>query len=205
MQTNAFQLNAFQQDGLPAGQYSLVCETGVFLLTGNAANLTVSRTLALESGSFALSGQAATLTARRVLTAETGVFALSGQDVTFVAPAKLTAETGYFSFDGQSARFVYTPVQTQTSGGFLVSTLSERRRLRKEEEQAHKRVEEAIGVSAPLPADVGIPAQRRIAGRITKAALIGEIKKPAEGPDYIGIGRKRHEDRMREEEELLLL
>lgn len=108
MQSNAFQLNAFQQDGLPTGSYTLLAETGVFTLTGVAAGLRVARLLTAQTATYSLTGQSVGLLARRYLAAGTGTYTLTGQDATIRAPYRLTAETGVFTLTGRDATLTYS-------------------------------------------------------------------------------------------------
>jgi hypothetical protein len=94
--------------------YTLTAVTGTFTLTGQSANLVVSRKLAAATGSFLLTGQAANLVVSRKLVAATGSFALTGQAANLVVSRKLTAATGVFAFTGNAANLVYTPVSSAT-------------------------------------------------------------------------------------------
>lgn len=147
----AFSEAPFSADRVSAGgggpTYTLTAATGSFTLTGQAANLVVSRKLTAATGSFTLTGQSTNLKVSRnlvagtgtfsltgisanlvytpvsgatyTLTAQTGVFNLTGQAAAFKVSRKLTAETGSFVFGGYPVVFSYSGdvVPTQTKGG----------------------------------------------------------------------------------------
>lgn len=94
--------------------YTLTAATGSFTLTGQSANLVVSRKLVAATGSFALTGQAATLKVSRNLIAETGSYLLTGQSANLQVSRKLVAGTGSFSLTGVAVNLVYTPVSSAT-------------------------------------------------------------------------------------------
>ena len=94
--------------------YTLTAATGSFTLTGQSANLVVSRKLTATTGSFALTGQSANLVVSRKLTTETGTFTLTGQSTNLKVSRKLVAGTETFSLTGISANLVYTPVSGAT-------------------------------------------------------------------------------------------
>ena len=111
----AFSEAPFSADQVAAGgggpTYTLTCATGSFTLTGQSANLVVSRKLTAATGSFALTGQSANLQVSRKLVADTGAFSLTGIAVNLVytpvssATYTLTAQTGVFNLTGQAAAF----------------------------------------------------------------------------------------------------
>lgn len=108
MQTDAFQLNAFQQDGVAAGARTLLADVGTYSVTGIDAGLIAARKLTAEVGTFALTGQAANLVVGRVLVAETGFFTLTGQDAGLRGPYRLTAETATYTLTGVDAALTYS-------------------------------------------------------------------------------------------------
>jgi len=108
-----------------AASYSLAAETGSFTLTGQTAELTVSRVLIAETGAFSFTGQAADLTVSRALSADTGTFSLSGQDAaltyTPLGAYSLTAETGSFALTGQAANLTVSRVLSADTGTFSLT------------------------------------------------------------------------------------
>lgn len=104
--------------------YTLTAATGTFTLTGQAANLVVSRKLTTATGSFTLTGQSANLKVSRKLTAATGTFSLTGISANLVytpvsgATYTLTAQTGVFNLTGQAAAFKVSRKLTAGTGVF---------------------------------------------------------------------------------------
>lgn len=99
--------------------------------------------------------------------------------------------------------------EERPSGGYIdYGTLRERRRLRKQAEEAHERVEEGAGAEAlpkPDPIVDYVPQVPRIQGRITRQMLIGRVQSadPELGIEQIALRSRRK--RQQEDEELLLL
>jgi hypothetical protein len=101
--------------------YTLDCEAGAYVISGQDATLNGVFSLDCEAGSYSLAGQDATLTGAFSLDCEAGSYALTGQDLSFdYVPAGGTAYTldcdaGAYTIDGQELSFDY--VSTQTGAG----------------------------------------------------------------------------------------
>jgi hypothetical protein len=108
-----------------SASYSLDAETGSFTLTGQTAELTVSRSLQADTGSFTLTGQDAAFSLGRSLAAETGAFSLTGQAADLAVSRALSADTGAFTLSGQDATLTYTPLGayslTAETGSFALT------------------------------------------------------------------------------------
>lgn len=83
----------------PPTNYSLDCESGTYTLTGQSADLSVSRSLDCLAGSYTLTGQDADL-----------VYSPAG-GVSYT----LDCEHGVYSLTGQNATLTYTPASTGKS------------------------------------------------------------------------------------------
>lgn len=109
----AFSEAPFSADRVAAGgggpTYTLTAATGSFTLTGQSANLVVSRKLSAATGTYTLTGNAANLVVSRKLVAETGAYTLTGIAANLVytpvsgATYTLTAQTGVFTLTGIAA------------------------------------------------------------------------------------------------------
>lgn len=153
-------------------------------ITGNAAIGAVGAIAA--SASVALAGNQSQGSA--------GVMSLGGD---------VTVQLVGVSANGYAGSLSIQQAESAFSGGYLVNTASERRRLKREEEAAHARVEQGMG-AVNLPAPSEAPDQRRIAGTITRRQLIGQVSLNTDSsPEIDAIARRQK--RRREEEELLLM
>lgn len=101
----------------------LTASTAAFVFTGNSVNLIVSRKLSATSGSFSLSGNNASLIVARVLSANSGSFILTGNDANLrlIGSFILIAQSGTFLINGNSVELIITnpiPTNVQTGDGF---------------------------------------------------------------------------------------
>lgn len=92
--------------------YTLTADTGSFALTGQAAGLTVARTIAPAVGAFTLTGQSASLLATRTISVSAGAFTLTGQDAGLLAARLMAPAVGAFALTGPDVAFVYAPAGT---------------------------------------------------------------------------------------------
>jgi hypothetical protein len=60
--------------------YTLICDSGAYTYTGQAATLLVTRFLVCEPGAYVYTGQDATLHLARLLVCEPGAYVYTGQD-----------------------------------------------------------------------------------------------------------------------------
>jgi len=134
--------------------YTLTAATGTFTLTGQSANLKVSRKLTAATGTFSLTGISANLVytpvsgATYTLTAQTGVFNPTGQAAAFKVSRKLTAGTGVFYFVGNAANFYPGGViPTTTKGGAGKGknlTLKQKKKLKQVVNQEWLKAEQTV-------------------------------------------------------------
>lgn len=89
--------------------YTLVADSGAFVLTGTAATLRVARKITASSGTFALTGTAAALRAARKMTAVSGAFTLTGTAAGLRAARTIVAGSGSFALTGSDATLTYVP------------------------------------------------------------------------------------------------
>lgn len=100
-QSGAFQDDAFQIDAAPSTNYTLTCNAGSYVVTGQSAVLLRTKLVAAQAGAYAVSGVNAGLNVGKVLTASAGSYAITGQNATItrtggVVGYTLTAQTGSY-------------------------------------------------------------------------------------------------------------
>lgn len=88
--------------------YFLEAESGSFILTGNDADLLLSRKLIAESSAFTLTGNDAGLFRNYLLGCESGAFTLTGQDISLFVHLKLLVANGSFALTGNDIIFTYS-------------------------------------------------------------------------------------------------
>jgi len=98
-----------------AVNYTLVCASGSYVYTGQAATLGLARKLSLAVGAYVYTGQAATLTVARRLALDAGAYIYVGNDATLdYVPGgvdyTLVCEAGAYVYTGQDATLNYQPV-----------------------------------------------------------------------------------------------
>ena len=104
-----------QRGGGSPVNYTLVCASGSYVYTGQAATLTLARKLSLAAGAYVYTGQAATLAVARKLALDAGAYTYTGQDATLTYVAggvdyTLECEPGAYLYTGQDAILDYQPV-----------------------------------------------------------------------------------------------
>lgn len=92
-----------QRASLVSSAYILAGDTGVFLLTGNAATVTVAHLLSSATGSFTLTGNAVTMRRGYELGSATGAFVLTGNAATLGHGYRLNGAAGAFTLTGKAA------------------------------------------------------------------------------------------------------
>lgn len=90
------------------GSYIISCETGVYTLTGQNANLKKSKLLTAQSGSYSLVGNDATLLKSKRIVAQSGAYSFTGNNanLTWTGTGNaytLTCLTGIYNLVGQDA------------------------------------------------------------------------------------------------------
>lgn len=96
-------LLALTGGGGGAVNYTLVCASGSYTYTGQAANLTVARRLALSAGAYTYAGQTANLTVDRRLSLAAGAYSYAGQEATLGLERKLALSAGAYAYSGVAA------------------------------------------------------------------------------------------------------
>ena len=104
----------------PSGA-TLTADAGSFALTGVAAGLGLTRTIAGDVGSCALTGNATGLTTSRVLTASAGAFTQTGVDAGLSAGNNLTASAQSFALSGIAAGLLRQSTLTASGGSFTLT------------------------------------------------------------------------------------
>jgi hypothetical protein len=111
---------AFVWDGEPSfSDFEITGEYGDFVMTGNDATLIATRGIVCESGVFAMTGSDSDL---RVLTEQTlipepGIYVMTGSDVTFTRPRTLEASGTAFEMTGYEIPLIYTNERGQEFEG----------------------------------------------------------------------------------------
>lgn len=93
--------------GTTTNNVVLNAETGVYNLTGAAADLTATRTLSADSGAYNLTGSAATLEKTIPLDAASGSYSLTGSSATLAKELNLSADSGSYNVTGFAADLTY--------------------------------------------------------------------------------------------------
>ena len=146
--------------------------TGAYVYTGQAATLTVARRLALDAGAYVYTGQAASLTVARKLALDAGAYAYVGQDATLTyvpGAAKidyvLACAAGAYVYTGQDATLTYRAGVTVPLGGHFAFDEKKRgKRWKKEKEERDQRREVLVAAFSGLPAEVKPVAVEAITG-----------------------------------------
>ena len=89
--------------------YSLTCDAGAYVLSGQAATLTRGYSLACDAGAYTLTGQDATLIYGHQLALDAGAYSLSGQDAILTRGYQLACDAGAYVLSGQDATLTYSP------------------------------------------------------------------------------------------------
>jgi len=92
-----------------AVNYTLVCASGSYVYTGQAATLGLARKLSLAVGAYVYTGQAATLTVARRLALDAGAYIYVGNDATLRLGRNLTLDSGAYNYAGNDATLDYVP------------------------------------------------------------------------------------------------
>jgi hypothetical protein len=100
---------------------TLLARPGVFVLSGQPANLLVQRKLFLAAGTFTLSGQAVALTVVHRLVAAQGTYTLTGQTVNLKVARTLSAVTGAYALSGQDVGLLWAHRLIVSAGTFALS------------------------------------------------------------------------------------
>jgi hypothetical protein len=89
----------------PAGgqvDYTLTCDAGAYVYTGQAATFRFARNLALAAGSYTYTGQAATLQYGHTLALAAGAYTYTGQALVVELARKLPLAAGAYVYTGQA-------------------------------------------------------------------------------------------------------
>jgi hypothetical protein len=94
------------------GAYTLTCDAGAYVISGQDAALLRGRVLTADAGAYALAGQDATLTytpggSTYTLVCDAGAYALAGQDAALIRGRVLAADAGAYVVAGQDATLTY--------------------------------------------------------------------------------------------------
>jgi len=124
--TNGVRLRIDAPDSGGAVNYTLVCDVGAYVYTGQAATLTLARKLDLATGAYVYTGQAATLTVARRLALATGAYVYTGQAASLTVARKLSLAAGAYAYVGQAATLTYVAgkvnyVLTCVAGAYAIS------------------------------------------------------------------------------------
>lgn len=102
--------------------YQLVCAAGSFAVSGQAAGLMATRSLAVAAGSYAVAGQNARLEQTYpALTASAGSYDVTGQSVGLKLAHRLPAAAGSFSISGQAAGLRYAHRIAAGAGSYTLT------------------------------------------------------------------------------------
>jgi len=110
--TGAFALSSQDATLTKSGinNYSLTASVGIFVLSGQAADLFLARTIVGAAYAFTLSGVETGLKAARLVGADADAFVFSGKAAALIKAAApgytLTAAPAQFTFDGRPVRFL---------------------------------------------------------------------------------------------------
>lgn len=108
--------------------YSIVADTGSYVVTGVAASFQASRTLTAEAGSYSVTGVNATFQASRTILAGAGSYVISGQDATFTytpgsggSPYSMDADAGSYTLTGVDATFKASRTIVAEAGSYALT------------------------------------------------------------------------------------
>lgn len=107
--------------------YVLTCAAGAYAYAGQAATLTVARSLSLAAGAYAYTGQAATLTVARNLSLATGAYGYAGNAATLTyTPGVAKVDYTLACAPGEYALTGLDAVLTYEQGAVRVGGVSRR-------------------------------------------------------------------------------
>lgn len=183
-----------QRGGGSPVNYTLVCASGSYVYTGQAATLTLARNLSLAAGAYVYTGQAATLTVARQLSLAAGAYAYVGNAASLTVARKLALAAGAYAYVGQDATLTYVPGAAKIdyvlacavgayvytgqdatltyragatiplSGHFAFDEKKRGKRWKKEKEERDRRREVLVEAFQGLPAEVKPVAVEAITG-----------------------------------------
>ena len=115
---------SFALTGVAAGlalTRTIASDAGALTLTGNATGLTASRVLAASAGAFTHTGVAAGLSRVQLLTADAGAFTLTGVAAGLTVSRRLVADAGSFALTGVAAGLGRIQILTAAGGSFTLA------------------------------------------------------------------------------------
>ena len=133
--------------GVGPVNYTLACNAGAYVYTGQAATLAVARRLSLDAGAYVYAGQAASLTVARRLSLDAGAYAYAGNDavLTYVSGTPQQSTLGGLH-DDDDRRYAPHAPWSLTKG--LTPELREQ--IRKQLEAESEPVREVITAQAKI-------------------------------------------------------
>lgn len=103
----------------------LTGDQGLYVYTGNDANLIYSPTgnftLVANTGSFIVTGQAASLKANRVISAAAELFNITGNGTGLLTGRKVIANTGVYSFTGSAGLLLAHRILQASPGSYFIT------------------------------------------------------------------------------------
>jgi len=105
--------------GVP--EYSLLCESGSFNLTGQTAGTLKSSKLPLDPGSFSFSGVAAGVLKSSLISAGAGSYTITGQTIGTLKSSLIPAESGSFDLTGIVAGILKSSLVSALTGSIDVT------------------------------------------------------------------------------------
>ena len=106
-----------------AAAFSILAESGSYILSGQPIPLLYGRALSADTGSVLLSGQTTSLLTSRLLNADQGSYAYSGTDAATLLGRLLDAGAAAYTLDGNAAGFIASRRISADTVAYLASGL----------------------------------------------------------------------------------